>query len=765
MGFSRNGQGTLVRRPLLACSVAHLAGIYLTGVLCVPAAVLWLLGVLFLAMGAVCLSKRRSTLFCCCMLFLLLGHGRSAYVLRPIDRATASGVRIEGVIGRMLSDSRAYLEEVCIDGETVLSRPAVVTLMMKSEDEVPAVSVGQRVTGTGRLFEQETVRNPGGSNWHISARRDGYELSGYLVPGWSVSGEARFCLHEGFRQLRKSINSRIERLFSEEAPLFQAVMIGERDALDEETEQAMRLTGIAHLLTVSGMHMSLMAQALSFLIGQLRMGRQTGFALRALLLGGFVCLTGGAPGTVRAYIMAMLRALADHTGMRYDPLTALGAAALLMTLVNPVLALGASFQFSFFVVLGIHLLSGQMTSAIAGKRARGCRRRSASAVALSLCAQLAAMPMQLALYGYIPLLALPMNLISGLLLPVIMLGGWGAVLLSLLSAKAGAAAAACIGGSAALLERLSAAAASFPWGVARLPAPHMGTVLLAALLMAALSSQLYIARGRRRKLCALLGLMILLGYLPRLDGRTKYVQLDVGQGDAAVLRSGRRAVLVDVGPAETYDMLRYLRHEGLSVELAILSHLDEDHAGALGILLDSEIGVERIAMPIAAMDDDLSEVVTQALVHAHEQGIVLETYTRGDVIRTDAFCLDVLSPHDGLRGSNERSLALYTQADGMRILTLGDLPADSEMEQIPACDVLKVAHHGSRYATSRRLIEQAKPQAALISVGRNSYGHPTDRVLSDLMDAGADVYRTDQSGCLTVTANDGVCRVEAYITD
>ena len=90
----------------------------------------------------------------------------------------------------------------------------------------------------------------------------------------------------------------------------------------------------------------------------------------------------------------------------------------------------------------------------------------------------------------------------------------------------------------------------------------------------------------------------------------------------------------------------------------------------------------------------------------------------------------------------------------MTLLTLGDLPADCEMEAIPDCDILKVSHHGSKYATSTALIGAASPQVALISVGRNSYGHPSERVLGDLAAVGAQVLRTDQCGCITVRAGE-----------
>ena len=106
-----------------------------------------------------------------------------------------------------------------------------------------------------------------------------------------------------------------------------------------------------------------------------------------------------------------------------------------------------------------------------------------------------------------------------------------------------------------------------------------------------------------------------------------------------------------------------------------------------------------------------------------------------------------------MEGDNERSLVLYTQSMGVRILTTGDLPTKSEMKSPPDCDILKVAHHGSKYATSDDFVRQTTPKIALISVGANNrYGHPTARVLEALDSVGAAVYRTDESGCITPVA-------------
>ena len=252
--------------------------------------------------------------------------------------------------------------------------------------------------------------------------------------------------------------------------------------------------------------------------------------------------------------------------------------------------------------------------------------------------------------------------------------------------------------------------------------------------------------------------------LPRFAPDARYVQLDVGQGDAAILRHGRHATLVDVGAANSYDALRYLRHEGLYVDSLLLSHLDEDHAGALNGLMQSEIDISRGVMPSGTQVEDASTAVQNGFRTAEEKGVLPEIVSAGDRIVSGDYVFDVLSPREGLTGENERSLVLYTQSMGTKILMMGDLPAKSEMDDPPDCDVLKVAHHGSKYATSDAFVEKTTPSLAMISVGANNrYGHPTERVIKALESVGAAIYRTDESGCITLWLSDKSATVQTYL--
>ena len=758
-----------VRRRLMAVTLFYLCGVFLSVRFALSVYVILILCALLLGLAALRLAARKGAVLCFCGIFLLLGNALAGRELLLRDLPTGTRTAIEGTVTAIEKEHRVVLQDVVIEGERRLSRRAVVSLLPPKGKDMPAAPtpmIGQRVKGTGRLFAPDEPRNPGGMNGRYRALARGYELSGYLQDGWQTEGESTFSLGQYFRQKRLEISAKAKRLFGDRAALFLGVMLGDRSELDEEITRALQWTGTAHILTVSGLHLSMVALAAGWLLDRVTLGRKRRFAALSVFLLAFTGLTGSAAGTVRAMIMALLREYARLRGRRYEPLTALSCAALLMALVNPVWPLDASYQFSFFVVLGIVLLSGGVAEMKKRRRQTLSRRRSVlrgllSIAGVSLCAQIAALPMQLLLYGYVPILSLPMNLLCGWLMPFVLLGGWVSVLISMASFPLARIAACAAALPAMLFEMIGMHAASFSHAIVRLPAPFPATVFLFALLMMLLSRRIRFGRLRGAAAAVLVAL-VMLTYCPRLDPRPRYVQLDVGQGDAALFREGRSAVIIDVGPEDSYDLLRYLRHEGLFVEAVVLSHLDTDHAGALELLMDSEIHIPAVVLPRGTLEQMRDDPVIMRLMQ--EERLALHEVGCGDLLEIGNLSMTVLAPRAFSQESNEQSLVLQAHMAGVSFLLTGDLPAESEPEYLPKCDVLKVAHHGSKNATSEALLERVRPELAIISVGEeNWYGHPHRDTLKRLEAIGARTMRTDRQGCITLWLQDGEMRADAFL--
>lgn len=752
-----------VRRKLMWLAVCWICGILSATVFCMPLHIVGILCAFLLAGIVIRCQKRKRVLYFALLSAFLLGNGIAGSLLEKRDMPTAPGVHICGVVRAIEKPGRVYLEDVLIDGKTDMRRDVLVTLMLEENETIPDVFVGQRIEGTGRLFAPEEPRNPGDVNRRYRALVRGYELSGYILPGWSAEGEAGFSVVEGFRRCRDRLKAHIERLFDHRAALFLGIMLGDKTEIEDDLISAMRVTGVVHILTVSGLHLSLIAGVIKRMMKKLGMRSGTSLWMMTVMLAVFTGLTGGAAGTVRAMIMSVYRECAIFRGKRYDPLTALSVAALLMTIVRPLWVLDVSFQFSFFVVLGIQLCAHRL-SAWMGKRIAWPRLlcRVPDAVSVSACAQFAALPMQMLLYGYIPTCSLLMNLLGGLVVPVLLLGGWACALIGAVCFPAGRLFAGALGAVAEVFEWMNRSAAALPYSVVRVPAPYGISVLIFAAVLALMSDRIRWGQMKRHALAIVLALVLVL-YAPRLNPAPRYVQLDVGQGDAALFRRGRKAVMVDVGPADSYTALRYMRHEGLSLEAVILSHLDVDHAGALAVLLDSEIDVPEIVFPKGAMLEEESSVVEAAIEAAIAQGIPVHEVSRGDRLQVCSVEMDVLSPEPAYTGSNERSLLLYARMEDVAFLLAGDLPISCEPDTVPDCEVLKVAHHGSKAATSDAFLAMARPELALISVGENWYGHPTERVLDSLKRAGSHILRTDEYGAVTLWLRKDGIRVESYL--
>ena len=572
-----------VRRRLAVLCSAYLLGIYGAQIVAAPAAAFGILCAFLLTTAFLRAKRRKSALLFVAAVFLLVGNGMACRRLALRDEPSQPGVLLVGEIDEIEKENRVWLRGVLCDGER-LHRRALVTLMTNEGEEGKEVFVGQTISGTGRLFAPSESRNPGGVNGRVRALAQNYELSGYVLPNWTASGAKRFSMRETLRQIRNRLMRHMENVFGEHAPLFQAILLGATaKTWIKEPVNAMRLTGIVHLLTVSGMHLTLIALMMEKSAGAaFPADRWMRFVLQTVGLLFYTGLTGAAAGTVRALTTAVLRGLAKCRGRRYEPLTALAFAALTMALINPIWPLDASFQFSFFVLLGILLTSGAI-SAWCARRMAWVRRhpRAAEALTLSLSAQITAMPIQLLFYGYVPLLALPVNAAAGGLMSVIMMGGIVCSVAGAFVPTVGRFIGGTLGWATGSAEALIVKLAKLEGNICRLPAPYVWSIPEQAIVVMILfSSRIRFGKARRKAFAAAL-CALALSYLPRFAPDARYVQLDVGQGDAAILRHGRHATLVDVGAANSYDALRYLRHEGLYVDSLILSHLDEDHAGAL----------------------------------------------------------------------------------------------------------------------------------------------------------------------------------------
>ncbi len=500
--------------------------------------------------------------------------------------------------------------------------------------------------------------------------------------------------------------------------LVSGFLIGDTSGLDARDLDALRRSGLTHFVAVSGSNVALFLAAWWVATALFGIGPKRRFVLGVLGLGIFVVATRWESSVLRAAFMAATVLGAAATGIAVDTWIAVGVAVGVLLLVSGQLAVDVGFQLSVVATIGIMVGAGMF----ADRRPRALWATLGAATA----AQIAVVPILLWHFGTVPLMSPVANLISAPLVTgatvggaVAVVSGWEpAVMIS--SALAGAV--------------LAVADVASRW-------PQLGPSGVAAGLGIAV-----LVRWPRTRPLAVVGVAALLAVSTLLPSGPPPVPtvtfLDIGQGDAVLLRDpGGGVVLVDGGrdPLILAEALR--RHHISRIDLLVASHGDIDHIGGFaGILDDHAIG--RIWVPDHPdRGVELEDLVDRAAV----AGVPIDVIGPGISYRLGAIGIEALGPMRRYLTRNDGSIVLWVEA-GTTLLLPGDIEAVAQRE-LPALqpDILLVPHHGSA-STDRTWLAATVGAVAVISVGPNTYGHPAPEIRSVLVAAGAETWVTMEEG-------------------
>lgn len=586
--------------------------------------------------------------------------------------------------------------------------------------------------------------------------------------------------------LRDSAMDSIAEIDGDAAGLLAGIVVGNRVMYaGSELEQDFRTTGLAHLMAVSGTHLAVVTMLASWLLSRLRLKRWKQSVLLAFVLGVYVALTCFAPSALRAYAMCLAVLTASCVSRRGHAPTALFACVLLFLATTPQLAFSLGFKLSVLCMVGLLALSplaGVWLRAVLPSRLGGL----ADGLAATFAANLATLPVTVSLFCQLPLISpLSTLLVSPLVTLALGLGIPG-VLLVQLCAPLGLLVLRLAGFVARLTCALVHFLADLPMACAPLDASASFVGVVFFLLGAALwvfwpspPEELDHALGKQTAakrailVCGFAALPLAIALLTGLSGvagsanlvapgsvesDAQVIMLDVGQGDAMLVRDGDAAVLVDTGEDPTVLLKALARHGVTRLDAVLISHKDIDHAGALSGLA----GVVQVGHVYIHKDLVRAECCAQLRSSASWalSGREVEGVVPGDVVTVGRFSLSLLSPQNGGESENEDSLIWLLEfgaRDG-RVLAKGLLTGDGEQAEVAAVledvgdiDFLKVGHHGSRDAVNDEEMRALKPELALIGVGAgNDYGHPTKQTLGVLERGGSKVLRTDLHGDITL---------------
>jgi competence protein ComEC len=608
--------------------------------------------------------------------------------------------------------------------------------------------------------------------------------------------------------LRRVAAGGLDRAMPEpEAGLAAGVLVGLRDRVDRDLSAAFTTAGASHVVAISGWNIAIVASTVAAIGGGLRRRRRAVLTAAAILV--YVAFVGPSASVVRAAVMAGVALLARELGRPGTAAAALGWAVAGLLAVDPAWIDDAGFRLSVLATAGIIAWGSSLTDRLSGPSPGRIRRWIAEILGVSFAAQAATTPVVLLEFGRLSVVAPLVNLVVVPLVPPAMATGAlalvvgvlaGAGLPSILAVLVGLPAWALYAAMVAVVRfgaglPLSSIELAPPWdavsaglsvvtilGIARwggaLTRPGRGdqpaTPSAAGGDRRAERTSQTATKGAAVALVgATIALALAVAYRP--GGVPHVVVLDVGQGDAILVDGGHGGrMLVDGGP----DPGRLLVALGerlppwdRRIDIVVLTHPHEDHVAGLGLLLDRyavgavyESGLPGESPGYAAWVAELADGVPPR-----------GRLAAGDRLRLDEIAIRVLWPVPGSvparplddgKAINNTSVVLLGTVGPRRFLLMGDLEEDMDPELmaagLPAVDLLKVAHHGSRTATTPELLDALHPSLAAISVGTdNDYGHPAPELLARLADRGIRTFRTDLDATIDVTLGPTAVTVHA----
>lgn len=672
----------------------------------------------------------------------------------------------------------------------------------------PEPPLGSKVSVTGKASMYDTARNPG--EFDVRTYYQRMDLDFCLKDAYVDSISSYYKrMPEQLYQWKKKFGTIYDSVFApKDAGIIKAMVLGEKEELDRNIKDVYQKSGIAHILTISGLHISMLGMALFGFCRKLHIPLPVAALLSFLFLYLYGTMVGMGNSQIRALWMFSVFLLAKLCRRTYDALTAMASASVFLLIMHPSYVFYAGFQLSFGAVMGIVLLAplAEKILMVCGSIQNAAYRNIVKILSGSLGVTLATLPIILYNYYEFPLLSFLLNLFVIPLLSLLI----GLALLILVVGQAS-----LIGGIILsypchiilqLYEKLSTYFLNIPGNIQITGRPEFMRILIYYLMVG------FLAAGCKhfRRIYILLGLsfsvLVLVEHPP--DG-LQITMLDVGQGDGIFIESDTGIhIFLDGGSSSKskiteYQIVPFLKSQGVqSIDYWFISHKDIDHTLALQDILKAQlkdgrgygIQIQMILLPeveadenscqeIAALAEDCGIAVRflsrgDAFALGHLKGMVLHPDWAAKNFSAEGALAETLVAEDVLESglsANDASMVLYLEYKDFTGVFTGDIEKTGEKQTMKALEdiikeksgrkdgicLLKVAHHGSNTSSTEEFLQLLKPDIALISCGQNnSYGHPHKEVLERIGQISKSIYATKDRGAVTFLIKEGriICR-------
>lgn len=675
--------------------------------------------------------------------------GYSTYYLQQAREYDGKTIAAEAIISDYSYDTDYGVAadcEVTLDGTNFRTR-----LYLEEED---ALAPGDCVKGSFR-FRLTTADSQQGETYHQGI---GIFLLVYADKDSTVTRAEHVPSKYFPAQIRNRMSQMIKSTFPEDAAAFAtALLLGDSSMLSYEADTDFKLSGIRHVIAVSGLHVSILMSVVYIFSARTRYLSPI-IGIPVLIL--FAAVIGFTPSVTRACIMQILILLALMFNKDYDPPTALAFAALIMLLINPWTIVSVSFQLSSGCIIGIFLFYERTHDYFMRKlkieRVRTKRDRFlyrlCSGVAITLSTMITTIPLSAAYFGTVSLVSIVTNLLTLWVISFIFYGILLVCIVGLLWMPLATVLAWIVSLPIRYVCLIARILSSLPYSAVY----TCSVYIVVWLVMCYLIFTVFLF-SRPKPAWWLLGsaavglvLALLLSWAEPLGDRYRVTVFDVGQGQSILLECDGKKILIDCGgdtekgAADTVS--QYLHSRSVDrLDAVVVTHYDKDHAGGVPLLL-SEISVGSLYLPDTVDETGMRDTLSSS----HENICWVGRYT---VLETACMKLSMI-PGEHETQDNERSMCVLFQTENCVILVTGDRSTVGEKAllqdvQLPEVDILVAGHHGSATSTSMELLHAVQPKIAVISVAQNNfYGHPAQSVLYRLELFRCKIFRTDLNGTI-----------------
>jgi competence protein ComEC len=567
-------------------------------------------------------------------------------------------------------------------------------------------------------------------------------------------------------KVRTAAARRIESMFGRDAPMAKALLVADQHSIPPEMRDRYARAGIIHMLSISGLHVAIIAAAIALLCQVARLPPKLGGIVTIVATGTYVAVIGAPAPAVRSAVMLGTGAVSRIAQRPTSPWASLALGAF-APLVVPRTVLDLGYQLSVAGIAGL-IASGALARRFLAPRLSGSRLTVSRDLLTSGVAGVVTAPLVAWYFGRVSLIGPLSNLVAGpviaLLQPMLFL----AMVLAPMHSVAVFVAGACHP-LLVLFDSIAVFASEIP-GASLNVVPSLGAAVLAGVSVIALIAA-SVSRYPARPLIAAAASVVVVAWLPVIpapySGQVEMHVLDVGQGDAILLRTDRgRWLLFDAGriwrsgDAGRSTIIPYVMRRGGKLVTFVLSHPHADHLGGAATVF-------RTLHPSTFWDAAFAQgsvAYRNVLQTALDSHVEWRRVHPGDEVEVDGVTVAFLAPDSAWTASladpNEASAIALVRYRSVRFLLVGDAEQAEESWLLDhgrrdlRADVLKVAHHGSSTSSGDEFLAAVNPQAAIISVGvDNDYGHPSADVLAALGRIGARVFRTDREGTIVVSTD------------